>query len=200
MVALALACRVSTVGPITFEPFCSPQGAASEVVSADTCAAIGALAVTDGRSGDGVVGTRTIQNREGRADISIEGGVEDWLRGGVERALDAAAIRRGAGPDVTVRLMTLTLNEVAFRNSEFNGRVALEVTVARAGAEPWSFIASGEAENYGRPGNTANYQETANHALDRVATSAVNNTEFRRRLCPQGLARARQRPSDVERT
>jgi len=185
VVALAVACRVSSVGPITSEARYSPQGAASDVVPADACAAVGMLTVSDGRSGERLVGTRTIQDREGRADISIEGDVEDWLRSGVERALDAAATRRGSGPAVAVRLSTLTVNEVAFRNSEFNGSVVLDVTVTRDGAEPWSFRASGEAENYGRPGNAANYQETANHALDRAATSAVNNTEFRRRLCGQ---------------
>ena len=180
---LVTACRVSSVGPVTFPAAYSPEEpiVASTV---DACVAVGTIYVADDRPDRSTVGERSIEAREGRAVISIEGDIEDWLRSGIERAFETAAIRRvDSAPSVTFRLTTLVVDEVAYRNAEYDGRVVLEVSVVGADGEPSSFGASGTAENYGRPGNPANYQETINHALDRAASQAVSNAGFHRRLC-----------------
>ena len=55
--------------------------------------------------------------------------------------------------------------------------------MAGSGDSVWSHQTDGSAQNYGRPGKTENYQETVNHALDRVVASAVNNDALRQKLC-----------------
>ena len=41
----------------------------------------------------------------------------------------------------------------------------------------------GAAQNYGRPGNIVNYQETVNHALDRAAAEIVTSSDLIEQLC-----------------
>ena len=183
LVPLVAACRVSSIGPVTFPAVYRPEEAIA-ASTVDACVAVSTIRVADDRQDRSTVGVRSIEEREGRAIISIEGDIEGWLRIGVERAFEVAGIRRvDSAPSVTFRMTTLVVDEVAYRNAEYDGRVVLDVSVVDADGEPWSFRATGTAENYGRPGNPANYQETINHALDRAAANAVSNAEFRRHLC-----------------
>ena len=176
---------MSSIGPVTFPAVYRPEEAIA-ASTVDACVAVSTIRVADDRQDRSTVGVRSIEEREGRAIISIEGDIEGWLRIGVERAFEVAGIRRvDSAPSVTFRMTTLVVDEVAYRNAEYDGRVVLDVSVVDADGEPWSFRAMGTAENYGRPGNPANYQETINHALDldRAAANAVSNAEFRRHLC-----------------
>jgi hypothetical protein len=46
----------------------------------------------------------------------------------------------------------------------------------------------GTAENYGRPGKEANYQETVNHALDRAMARTIASDGFVKALCSCGAS------------
>jgi len=90
-----------------------------------------------------------------------------------------------AGLDLTMKLAAIQIEEVAYRNSTFEGRVIVDIELSRTGTgdSVWSHRTDGSAQNYGRPGKTENYQETVNHALDRAMVSAVNNEVLRQKLC-----------------
>jgi hypothetical protein len=188
MVLAAAACRVSSVGPITFAVNYLPDLGTSDIMTAESCVVLRDVTPSDQRSEKSIVGERTIQDRSGRADIMVGGDIEPWLRSSIDRALKTAAIRRETSAQHIVRigLAVLSVNEVAYRNAEYEGRVVLDVELVKAGGgdKPlWSFRATGTASNYGRPGSERNYQETVNHALDRAVADAINHSELRERLC-----------------
>ena len=117
----------------------------------------------------------------------MEGNIESWLRSGVRRALDLAVIRDNpsSGLVLSVTLTSLVIEEVAYVNSEYEGRVVLDLALREPGAatDGWTSRAEGAAQNYGRPGNPVNYQETVNHALDRAAAEIVTSSDLIEQLC-----------------
>ena len=144
--AAGSACRVSSVRPITVPATYQPEGEAANIAAAESCMVVGPLTVRDERPSNGVVGARTIQEREGRANITMGGDAEQWVRSAVERALTVANIRRATAPAtaLTVRLATVSVNEVAFRNSEYEARVVLDVDLSGpgSGSSVWSYRAT----------------------------------------------------------
>jgi hypothetical protein len=107
----------------------------------------------------------------------------------MQRALDRAAVNIDPSLDLrlTVRLTSLAIEEVAYINSEYGGRVAIDVELSQVGSPAaWTESVDGTAENYGRPGNLENYRETINHALDRATAKVVSNREFIEWLCDPG--------------
>jgi hypothetical protein len=180
-------CRVSNVKPITFPADYEPMQSGSEITVAPACAVFRELIVVDDRPDGTTDGVRTIQDRDGRSDIFMDGDVEAWLRAGVARGLVKSHFPQdsSAGLDLTMKLAAIRIEEVAYRNSTFEGRVIIDIELNRTGGggSVWSHRTDGSAKNYGRPGKTENYQETVNHALDRAVTNAVNNEELRQKLC-----------------
>ena len=181
------ACRVSNVKPISFPADYQPEQSGSQITVAPACAVFRELTVVDNRPEGSADGIRTIQDREGRSDIFMVGDVESWFQAGVARGLVKSHFPRdpSAGLDLTMKLAAIRIEEVAYRNSTFEGRIIIDIELSRPGsADPlWSHRTDGCAQNYGRPGKSKNYQETVNHALDRAVTSAVNNEELRQELC-----------------
>ena len=180
-------CRVSNVKPITFPADYEPMQSGNEITAAPACAVFRELTVVDNRPEGSADGVRTIQDREGRSDIFMDGDVESWFHAGVARGLVQSHFPQdpSAGLDLTMKLAAIHIEEIAYRNSTFEGRVIIDIELSRprtAGAV-WSHRIDGFAKNYGRPGKTVNYQETVNHALDRAVTAAVNNEELRQKLC-----------------
>ncbi len=180
-------CRVSNVKPITFPANYEPMQSGGEITAAPACAVFRELTVVDNRSEGSADGVRTIQDREGRSDIFMDGDVESWFHAGVARGLVKSHFPQdpSAGLDLTMKLAAIQIEEVAYRNSTFEGRVIIDVELSRTGGggPVWSHRTDGFAQNYGRPGKAENYQETVNHALDRAVTSAVNNEALRQKLC-----------------
>lgn len=145
------------------------------------------LTVVDDRPSGGIDGIRTIQDKEARADISMAGDVEAWFKAGVARGMVQSHFPQdsAASLNLTMKLSSIRIEEVAYRNSTFEGRVIIDMELSRpgGGGSVWSHRTDGVAQNYGRPGKAENYQETVNHALDRAVTNAVNNEELRQTLC-----------------
>ncbi len=180
-------CRVSNVKPITFPAHYEPMQSGGAITTAPACAVFRELTVVDARPEGRADGVRTIQDREGRSDIFMDGDVESWFHAGVARGLVESHFPQdpSAGLDLTMKLAAIRIEEVAYRNSTFAGRVIIDVELSRTGGggPVWSHRTDGFAQNYGRPGKTENYQETVNHALDRAVMSAVNNDLLRQKLC-----------------
>ena len=180
-------CRVSNVQPITFPADYEPMQSGSDITAAPACAVFRELTVLDDRPAGSTDGVRTVQDREGQSDIFMDGDVKAWFQAGVARGMVKSHFPQdpSAGLDLTMKLALIQIEEVAYRNSTFEGRVIIDIELSRAGngGSVWSHRTDGSAQNYGRPGKTENYQETVNHALDRAVASAVNNEELRQRLC-----------------
>ncbi len=180
-------CRVSNVKPITFPANYEPMQSGREITAAPACAVFRELTVVDDRPEGSADGVRTIQDREGRSDIFMDGDVKAWFQAGVARGLVKSHFPQdpSADLDLTMKLTGIHIEEVAYRNSTFEGRVIIDIELSRTGSggAVWSHRTDGSAQNYGRPGKTENYQETVNHALDRAVTSAVNNEALRQKLC-----------------
>ncbi len=184
---LFTSCKVTHVSPITFPADYHAAETGAVIETARACATIRSLVVTDERPDKRTVGRRAIQDKPDRSDILMDGDVRDWLRLGLQRALDRAGIATSSSArfELAVKLVTLSVEEVAYRNSTFDGKLILDLELRQPDGNPavWSSRADGTSDNYGRPGNPVNYQETINEALDLAAIKVVNNEEFRRVLC-----------------
>jgi hypothetical protein len=186
-IASASACKVSRLDPVSFHTRYDPQGSSGAITTAPACVAFRTLNVSDGRADKRLAGVRSLQEKADRSDIFMEGDVELWLRAGVTRGLDHANFQEedDASFDLNISLAALHIDEVAFRNSTYDGRVVLDVELVdvSSGESVWKERTDGTAKNYGRPGKRENYQETINHALDRAVANSVNNMELRDKLC-----------------
>lgn len=188
-------CKVSKLEPVTFATSYQSEGRASAITAAPACAIFRQVNVVDERRDKRLAGVRLMQHKDGRSDIFVEGDVESWLRAGVSRGLVQAHFPQdeSAPLDLRVKLAAIHIEEVAFRNSTFEGRVVLDVELADAesGEAVWTHRTDGVAGNYGRPGKAKNYQETVNHALDRAVARVVNDHELRDKLCGSTNAASR---------
>ena len=72
--SVVTACRVSSVGPVTFPAMYNPDEAIA-ASTVDACVAVGTIRVADDRQDRSTVGARSIEEREGRAVISVEGDI-----------------------------------------------------------------------------------------------------------------------------
>jgi len=180
-------CTVSRLTPVSFPAVYQPEGSGADIASVPACAAFRNLSLSDERTDKRTAGTRSLQEKPDRSDIFIEGDVESWFEAGVKRALVQTQFPQDpAGKlDLAMELESLRIAETAYRNSTFDGKVVLEVGVKESGSDSfaWSERFEGAAQNYGRPGNEENYQETVNHALDRAIANALNSESLRTRLC-----------------
>jgi hypothetical protein len=189
LLVVASGCKVSSVEPMTFPATYRPEGAAGAVTVAPACAVVHELDVVDGRSDKSLVGARSIQDKDARSDVLIEGDIEAWLRAAISRGLVQGHFPQEEGADLDLRfeLESIQIDEVAYRNSTYEGRVILGVEIVNSttGDAIWSHRADGVSTNYGRPGNPTNYQETINHALDRAVARALNEPALRDALCAE---------------
>jgi len=180
-------CRVSNVQPISFPAIYEPEQSGNQITAAPACAVFRDLTVVDNRPEGSTDGIRTIQDREGQSDITMAGDVEAWFKAGVARGMVQSHFPQDPSADLnlTMKLASIRIEEIAYRNSTFEGRIIIDVELSRPGSATsvWSHRTDGVAQNYGSPGNPENYQETVNHALDRAVTRAVNNEELRQTLC-----------------
>ena len=115
-----------------------------------------------------------------------------WVKKGFEEVSRHASLRLGeAGkPKVSLSLANIWIVEITSFNATYEGRVVVDVSVlpASGGKACWSQRMEGTAENYGRPGKEANYQETVNHALDRAIAKTFGSGEFLEALCSCGVS------------
>lgn len=179
----AAACAPSTLTPTTFSADYKTMGSIGDFQTAPDCAAYASIdvAVPDDLSR---VGVRYLEEGNERWDVGMTGDAAAWLRAGVDNALRMSSIEQDAssGHTVRVELDSIVTDESVYRQAEFDGKVVLRARVTGDGAD-WSGNKEGFAENYGKPGNNTNYQETVNHALDRALAALVNDSGFRDALC-----------------
>ncbi|MCI0569709.1 MAG: YajG family lipoprotein [Myxococcaceae bacterium] len=184
----AVACAGAQTGATAFEPsyFTSEEMGTSRTVP--SCAAPLSVVVIDGRQEQGNVGVRFTEDEPNvQYPIRMEGDVASYVQSALERALERAGQSLGTKTPgaMHVRVTQLRLEEKVFRNSEFDGKVGLEVTLAFAGSELpcWKGELTGVGENYGRAGSEVNYQETVNRALDNAADQLLSAPGFADALC-----------------
>lgn len=189
LVALAglAGCTPKSLTPVTFPLAYRFMGNPGEIDAAPECARVGGVEATDAREDREVVGSRSLQDGAGKWDIRLAGDVEAWLEEGADRVLTYASVARSPESRLTLalELVSVTMTESTYVQSEFDGRVVIHAVVRDGSEELWSERKDGFAENYGRPGNPENYQETLNHALDRALTALVNDPGFRDAVCSE---------------
>ena len=173
---VAFSCKVTRLTPVTFPPEYSPQEGSARFSVAPSCATYRNLTISDARTEMSVVGIRTLQEGPGEEPVVLDGDGLGWLRA-VWSGPSAAEIVQSTLSrwELQVALASIRLEEVAFRNSEYEGRVILEVDVTEfsSGQPIWSQRYDGSSQNYGRPGSAENFRETMNHALDRAMIEMV---------------------------
>jgi hypothetical protein len=177
--------------PTDFKAAYSMQIDSDEIVTVPACAAAGAVTVIDSRTKN-TVGERSDEDTPERKNtIAMTGDAIAWVKKGFEEVSRHASLSIGeAGkPEVSFSLANVWIVEVTAFNATYDGRVVVDVSVLPAGGGPacWSERMDGTAENYGRPGKEANYQETVNHALDRVMAKTLGSDEFLKALCSCGV-------------
>lgn len=181
---LVAGCAPSSLEPMTFPLSYRFMGSLGDISTAPECASYDEIETFDGREDKAKVGSRYLEEGQRRHDVGMEGDVEDWLAQAAEKVIREASIEQEDGSDhtVSITLERVTTDEAVYRQAEYDGKVVLRVAVTGGGAD-WKGTKDGFAENYGRPGSAANYQETVNHALDRALTAMVNDQGFRDALC-----------------
>lgn len=155
---------------------------------APPCAAINQITVTDPRPDPVTVGRRYHEEQPGLVyAIKMNGAATAWVKDGIESQARQAAMALGTAgrADLVVSIRMLDLQEKVFSNSNYEARVVLDATVPKAGTNTpcWSGSFEGSSKNYGRSGSQDNYQETANHALDKAALDLLNADGLRDALC-----------------
>jgi len=143
--------------------------------------------VTDIRDNPSVVGRRYEQSSP-TVDypIRIQGDVPAYVRAGLDRALRVFSTSTGRPGAATLALTVtqLTVEEAIVHNSDFKGQVLLEaVLTSPSGQSCWKGVGRGSSINAGRAGNTENYVETLNLALDRAVASLLAAPGFTDALC-----------------
>lgn len=192
-VALLLAgatagCTLSSVGPTIFAPAYTFQTSPAEIATAPPCARVRGVEAVDGREDKRVVGRRYPEQGGGEATISVDGGLESWLAAGADQVLTYASVARdpAAGLELRLTVAAVTVTEKTYVQSQYEGKVVLDAALLRGARETWSGRFSGATSNWGRRGNTLNYRETLNLALDRALTAVVNDPGFRGAVCGEG--------------
>jgi len=185
-------CLAKDLKPTGFKAAYSLQIDTDEIKTVSACAAAGDVTVSDSRT-ETAVGERSDEDSPDRkSPISMAGDAIGWVKRGFEEVSHQASLQLAlAGkPEVSLSLARIWIVEVTSFNAEYDGRVVVDVSVLPAGGGMacWSERMEGTAENYGRPGKEANYQETVNHALDRAFAKTLGSGEFLKALCSCGAS------------
>lgn len=167
-----------------------------------SCAASLGLEVSDARTDTSAVGRRWWEEHPNQDyPIRLEGKAEAFIQEALERALVRAGqpARTGDAKNLAVRVTQLSVEEKVFRNSEYDGQVTLEVSLAVPGStQPcWTGRVRGVSENYGKAGSAENYQETLSRAVDHAAKELFGNPDFGKAVCGQCMATPATGPSQT---
>lgn len=193
-----VACRPPT-SPMSFDLRYMSTDEKTQV--APTCAAIGAISVTDARSDPSHLGERKRENFTETFPISMRGDAAEWTKQSVLRIAKHAAFTLGedaARPTLQMALRIVEIQEKAVYNSNYSSRVVFETVVMLPDGKSCPVgMFSGEALNYGKPGLEENYQQTLSHALDKAVAMMLNDNGVRSALCGQCESRT-VRPTSAD--
>ena len=145
---------------------------------------ISVVEVTDGRAEKGIIGTRSTEKTNDRANILMAGDITTW---GIDAARDilgksgiVVGVEKGAVLRITIR--QIDIREVVYVQAEYEATVVLGGTLLIDGVERWSGSGRGTAQNYGRPASDVNYAETLNHAMGRALAHMFDDTRFQEEI------------------
>jgi len=141
---------------------------------------VGSVEVVDGRSDQGVVGSRHAESDGSEASILASGDVRQWIRDAALTMLDGMGVESdsGSGPTLRLTLDEISVREDVFVNATYDGYVTVQAELLVRDRVAWSGVHQGFAENYGRAGSQENYAETLNHALDKALGSLLTSPGF----------------------
>ena len=152
-----------------------------------SCSAIAQIQGADDRV-DKMLGVRTIEETELKADVTASGDPAVLVQSAVQDFLTVNGIRVGAGgPKLVVALNSVRTTENAWHRSTYSARVSLHGTLeAPSGKVCWQETAQGSANDYGYSGSIENYQETLNNAMDAASLNLAQSQAFKDALCHCG--------------
>lgn len=178
-----IACAGPSKGPISFTAAYSPS---DKLTPLPSCATASKIDVSDDRKSKSPVGRR-FEEEAPNVDypINMDGDLAPQLKTGLERMFKRTTADSESGKELDFSVRELFLEEKVFRNSEFDGRLAIQAVVKSAGSSKtcWKGEAVGLGENYGKAGNPENYQQTIGRALEAAVAELVKTPGFTDALC-----------------
>lgn len=181
---VVLACSSAPMAPVSVPLFYKTMASPAEFPSAQSCAAVSRIDVSDNRS-DKTLGKRYQQESSSTTyPVTSSSDIGEWIQSGASAALQKSNVNVGSrGPTLRLRVDQITTSESVYHRAEYNGRVALTADVISGSRSCWNGRVDGSSQNYGYAGSAENYQETLDHALDRAMISLLNNSDFTNALC-----------------
>ena len=186
LAALLMSCAHRNNLPTAFAADYHPQLDKSDVIRPPACAVLSGIEVRNSLK-NAVVGERTLETRPMPVQtISMRGNPASWVSASANEMFRQAGLtaNRAGAPRLKLCLSDVMIHENIYVNSGYDGRVTLDASLEDAsGKVCWRDRKSGTAKNYGNSGAAINYQETANHALDRAVMAIVSDKGFQDAAC-----------------
>jgi hypothetical protein len=175
---------ISTVTPMTV-PLAykeTPENGATLISL--TCPYLAHVQVIDKRT-DPVLGIRYLESKPLKADVTAGNDPATWAQAGIEAYLRQNHAKIGeVGPTLLLELQSLKTSEDIDHRAGYDARITFAASLqSPMGKACWHASLDGKGGNYGYAGSIANYQETLNEALDKVASQVLTSSDFNTALC-----------------
>jgi hypothetical protein len=109
-----------------------------------------------------------------------------WVKDGIEsQARHSQFLIGNVGhPVLDVTVSTIDLHEKVFSNGSYDARIVIDVALTNAvGQRCLNASFEGTGHNYGSPGDSTNYTQTLNRALDAASAQLFSNATVRELAC-----------------
>jgi hypothetical protein len=178
------ACAVTAVQPLAVPLAYKPASNADTVLKTLSCASVAQVQVEDKR-GEKILGTRFLENKPVKADVTAASDPAPWVRSGVESFMAQNGFKMApAGAKLVIDLESLKTSENVWHRSGYEARILLGATLrSPSGKTCWQDSLEGKSGNYGYSGSIENYQETLNGALDAATLHMLESSSFTTALC-----------------
>lgn len=179
--------------PSSLEPLSIPleyerMVEAPEFPSLPECARLSAVEIEVDDLDDSI-GTRWIEgNEDVTVPVTVTSDLGEWVRDGVEQALERAGVEigSGGGPVMRVTIDQIVTRENVLRRAGYDSEIEMTVSLASGGSQCWSGQFEGQDGNYGYAGNAVAYHEMLNEALDVAMIDLFDDSGFEDAVCSCG--------------
>ncbi len=180
-------CAASSLSPTSIALRYHPTEQPSATPPVHTCAALSGLKIEDARTVKDP-GQRALQGKPDIVQpIYLTADPMPWFTQAVDLHFKRAGLLTNAAdkPSGVMKLEQISMAETVYVRADYNGRVTLSLDLlsSATGRACWSARVTGFSENAGYAGNTENYNETLNQALDKALIQLLSTSELSANLC-----------------
>lgn len=180
-------CAATSLSPTSIALRYHPTEQPSATPPVHTCAALMQLKLEDARTVKDP-GRRALErNPEIAQPIYLAADPMPWFKQAVDLHFKRAGLLTNAAdkPSGVMKLEQIQMSETVLVRADYNGRVtlSLDLMAPATGRTCWSARVTGFAENAGYAGNSENYNETLNQALDKALIQLLSTSELSANLC-----------------